>query len=498
MSKKSFKESKEQLYSLAHLAIKKIYENKYLNQQIFQHQNQISSIKTFFIKCSSLEGDKKMKIKLIFDEIKKIHDLLESSNKILKEEKNKLSKKINGYIDEIISEDSLEKQNLKQTQKDNLILESMLKEKDSQILKISNKLKISKKLFHYYDKKERKINQNIALYYLYNNLDILSKDLNKELVYFNYFKNKCTKNNNKKKVLSIKIQLFKDILKKFEEIAKKKDISKIYSEDEQNSIIEEYLDLNNQKNSNIKSKTKINILTVSQLFDINNDEGKEEEIIDEELHSDDEVIFEQKIKQQNKITNNDNIKKIKAQIPRVDLSQIEFNKKKVINEADLYSLANRKFQAQNIDGKINEMKIKNKEIIQKLKNNTKKLKAIKNFVIDTKKNYQLLKPLKIKSSLIDFEGNNDFNNNEKGGEFNEIEEIKEEENEFDNEENDDNLVEDNYLNNDTIEYTQTSISNRKKNKINNKKKINNYSIKKKVKITQNIKIKRKAKRAKSK
>ena len=182
----------------------------------------------------------------------------------------------------------------------------------------------------------------------------------------------------------------------------------------------------------------------------------------------------------------------------MDLSQIEFNKKKVINEADLYSLANRKFQAQNIDGKINEMKIKNKEIIQKLKNNTKKLKAIKNFVIDTKKNYQLLKPLKIKSSLIDFEGNNDFNNNEKGGEFNEIEEIKEEENEFDNEENDDNLVEDNYLNNDTIEYTQTSISNRKKNKINNKKKINNYSIKKKVKIKQNIKIKRKAKRAKSK
>ena len=43
--------------------------------------------------------------------------------------------------------------------------------------------------------------------------------------------------------------------------------------------------------------TKIDLLTVSQLFDVNNDEGKSEAIIDDELHSDDEVIFEQKVKQ---------------------------------------------------------------------------------------------------------------------------------------------------------------------------------------------------------
>lgn len=278
---KSFKESKEQLYSLAQLATKKIYENKYLSQQIMEYEKQINLIKGFLIKCSAFEVDKKINIKLIFEEIKKMHDLLESSNKILIEEKNNLSQKINSYIDKIFSEDSINKQNLKNAQKDNLILESLLKEKDSQIMKINNKIKEkSKNIFCFYDKKEKIVKKSLALKYSYYALTVSSKNLNKELVYFNFFKNICKKYNLKKEALSKKIKLLKEIIKNFEKVAKQKDISKIFSEDEQNSIIEDYFDLNNQKSLKINSEKKINFLTVSQLFDINNNEGKAEEIID--------------------------------------------------------------------------------------------------------------------------------------------------------------------------------------------------------------------------
>ena len=96
--------------------------------------------------------------------------------------------------------------------------------------------------------------------------------------------------------------------------------SKKYKEDEQdenNNKLKEYLDINAQKSERQKLESKINILTVSELFDVNYNEGKNEEIIDEELHSVDEVIFEPKIKQQNKISKNENLKKPNPQSPKI-------------------------------------------------------------------------------------------------------------------------------------------------------------------------------------
>ena len=52
--------------------------------------------------------------------------------------------------------------------------------------------------------------------------------------------------------------------------------------------------------------------------------------------------------------------KIRKQVPRINLSQIEFNKQKIMNEADLYSDQRRKFNMQNIDENIKTMKKKKK------------------------------------------------------------------------------------------------------------------------------------------
>ena len=120
-----------------------------------------------------------------------------------------------------------------------------------------------------------------------------------------------------------------------------------------------------QKEKN-KERKKINILNVDELLDIGNIEVEDEEIIDNELNSDDEVFFENKIKQKKKIKT-DFLSNLKKEVPSINLSQIEFNKLKVINDADAYSLQKRNFEQGNINGKIRNMKKQIKNLEKKMK-----------------------------------------------------------------------------------------------------------------------------------
>jgi hypothetical protein len=152
-------------------------------------------------------------------------------------------------------------------------------------------------------------------------------------------------------------------------------------------------------NKNKKNKkSKINFLTVDELFDVNNHEGKEEAIIDDELHSDEETTFEIKIKPLKKIGIH-YIPKIRKQVPIINLSQIEYNKQKIMNEADLYSLQKRKYKNQNVEENIKTMQKKVKKFKNKCKLNKKKMEAFENYAKNIENNYKVLKPLKIQSSL---------------------------------------------------------------------------------------------------
>ena len=152
------------------------------------------------------------------------------------------------------------------------------------------------------------------------------------------------------------------------------------------------------KNNNKSSKSIKNFLTVDELFDVNNHEGKSEAIIDDELHSDDETVFEIKVKPLKKVSIH-YIPKIKSQVPKINLAQIEFNKQKVMNEADLYSLQRRNFKMQNLDENIKTMKKKVKKMKHICKINKKKVISFENFSKNMENNYKALKPLKIQSSL---------------------------------------------------------------------------------------------------
>ena len=160
-----------------------------------------------------------------------------------------------------------------------------------------------------------------------------------------------------------------------------------------------FLTTENKKNLiQSKKNQKINIPKFEELFDLENNEGEKEAIIDDELHSDDEVVFEAKIKSKKKIII-DYLPKIKKEVPNLYLSQIEFNKSKVMNEADLYSYQRRKFQTQNVDENIKMMRKKLKIIKRRCKKNEEKYEALQNFIKECENDYNRLKSIKVQMSV---------------------------------------------------------------------------------------------------
>ena len=138
--------------------------------------------------------------------------------------------------------------------------------------------------------------------------------------------------------------------------------------------------------------------TVEELFDISNEEGEKEKIIDDELHSDDESVFANKIKQtiQLSVKYLDNVKKT---IPNINLKQIEYNKLKIVGEADLYSLERRKYKSQNINANIKELKKKIEKMTDKLNVIQQKEKVMKDYIDKIQDNYDSLKPIVAQSSV---------------------------------------------------------------------------------------------------
>ena len=449
MKEKQKKESKQQIQSLAEMAINKIYENKFLEEQKERYTKQINFIKNILINNAKLEKNDYSKNNLILiEKIKDFYNSLVSSKYELEKEKKKLYNKLSSYKDNLLNDHSINKQSLANIQLDNLLLTYQLKEKDDIIKMLSKSIESQKDSQYFKEpKREVSVNNKWGEYYMQVNLNNTSEKMMSENQNFISFNNKCYKKEKEKNKINEKKKYFNDVIKYFENYLCKnssndKDISsniiknnnkknikdkksvlekkmltktmiltndnelslfdqkednlfgenllidkekkkaeEIHDDDDKNITVnqnnlytsvlvdnqnyeslfkyysQDIMDKNN-KNSKNNKKQKMNFLTVDELFDVNNIEGKSEAIIDDELHSDDEVVFEKKIKPLKKISIH-YLPKIKGQVPKINLSQIEFNKKKVMNEADLYSMQRRKFQMDNLDENIRTMKKKN-------------------------------------------------------------------------------------------------------------------------------------------
>lgn len=490
MKEKQKKESKQQIQSLAELAINKIYENKFLEEQKERYTKQINFIKSILINNSKLENiDNSKKNLILMEKIKDFYNSLVSSNYNLEKEKKKLYNKLSTYKDDLLNDHSINKQSLTNIQLDNLILTYQLKEKDDIIKGLNNSIE-SQKNSQYFKEPKRivSVNNKWGEYYLQLNLNNSSEKMMSESQNFISFWNKCYKKEKEKNKINEKMDYFNNIIKYFKNYLNKDSFKEEYVNsnifknnnkknvrdkknskekqmltktmiltndnelslfdqkennlfgenlliDEEMKKAEEKIDVtvqnnnsNNEtnfatsvfvdsqnyeslfkkysqdiigkKNKNIKNnkKKKINFLTVDELFDVNNHEGKSEAIIDDELHSDDEIVFEKKIKPLKKISIH-YMPKIKGQVPKINLSQIEFNKKKVMNEADLYSMQRRKFQMDNVDENIRTMKKKIKKMKHRCKLNKKKVIIFEKYIKNMESNYKILKPLKFQSSL---------------------------------------------------------------------------------------------------
>ena len=485
MKKSSKKQKrKEQIISLAGEAKNKINQNRILSAQIDNYNNHIKLIKSFMNKYSennklteSLSNDNtnSKKNKFIKDEFKNYYQQLKQSVEELREATKKIKQKYETNNDIYFDDSDGDNLNYKQIQVDAFILSYSLEQKINIIKKLKESIHFSKDYNIFREpKRETLINTKYSEDYI----DDINQENQRYCLYeikqFNKYYNKCQKKIKKINNCKNKINLFKQIIKYFDQINNEKTknnktISSINTKNNNKNIINSnkivknkkiitkknyksendnnfyntinpntYGNLNNDDfgnnledlntyetdqtfnfgknlNNNLLSLTnnsiknnskknesknlkKINLPTVEELFDLTNNEGEKEAIIDDELHSDEEIVFETKIKPKKKI-NVDYLPKIKKEIPNLYLSQIEFNKSKVMNEADLYSYQRRKFQMQNVDENIKMMKKKIKIIKRRCKINEKKYETIQNFAKECENDYNRLKAIKVQMSM---------------------------------------------------------------------------------------------------
>ena len=214
----------------------------------------------------------------------------------------------------------------------------------------------------------------------------------------------------KLKSISVNPMLMQDL-----EFNNKDNNDNIINEDTNYSTDKKYFDLENKKalsaenraTKKIKKAQKNNIiiqtfLNLEELFESNdseNDKDDEGILIESVIHSDDDTTLEERVKPKSSLSKTYN-ERILKQIPNINLSLIEFNKLKVYQEIDLYSLQRRNYKGQNIEDNIKTMKKKYKKLKIKERLNYKKEKAMKKFIDDLRNKYILYKKIRTKSSAL--------------------------------------------------------------------------------------------------
>ena len=202
-----------------------------------------------------------------------------------------------------------------------------------------------------------------------------------------------------------------------------------------NFLTNKALSAENRKTKKIKNKKNIkndkiiqSFQNLEELFGSSNSENEQEEIIiDTVIHSDDETTLENKIIPKKSLSGT-YLQEIQSKIPKINLDLIEFNKLKVFQEIDLYSLQRRNYKNMSVDDNINMLKKKIKKIKKKININSKKVEAMKKFIDDLKNKYILYKRIKTKSSAINSKVN--YIANHEIIDLNQVEEEDNEDNDY--------------------------------------------------------------------
>ena len=231
--------------------------------------------------------------------------------------------------------------------------------------------------------KERIIKYNEQIQNIENNIDILKNCMRAKDEILNYSNNIQDEKEQEIKVDKIDLKKSHNLMI-YNTTGFKRSVNKNYQEDNKSDPGSD-----DRKSRKDKNKEENKLITefkkIEDLFELSDFELEKENLIDDDLNSDDDNFFESKIIQPIKL-NEYHYEEIQKEIPIINLAQIEYNKMKIVKEDDLYSLQRRKYKSQNIDNLIKEERRTKEKLEQRLELLKKKEKLMNEYIIEIKNN----------------------------------------------------------------------------------------------------------------
>ena len=384
----------ENIDSLASKANEIMAENKYYHKKLSLYEKYINMTKDVITNILS-KNDTESAIEFFNKYIEEIQKDYDNMNKLY--EKNEL-REYNELIETCFNETMMGKPYLNNEKKKQFLNEYEKMEKDDIIKDLKRSIKKSKE-FQLFREPTRYtlIEMKEGAKEIEKTTNELQQNMLYELKKCNKFKERIIKYNEQMKEIEKNIDILKDYMKHKNPEDKKgnNNHKKKYKEDNNGQGGSE----ERKKKRRSKSKSTEKFQKIEYLFEISDVENDKENIIYDELNSDEEIVFQNKIKQPIKLTEL-YFDEIKKEIPEINLAQIQYNKMKEIKEDDLYSIQRRKYKNQNLDNNIKELKkdIEKKE--QQIELIQKKERAMKEYIEKVEKTYSDLKKYSRKKTSV--------------------------------------------------------------------------------------------------
>jgi hypothetical protein len=430
-------EESKKIKILADTANKRMTINKYLHKKLEIYQNYNKLTKEIMNKCFT---EKKELPLVLFNNYTKT---IQNDYEKIKKDYDNIYSKFNSLLEECRSEVSMGKPVLDQKKNEEFKMEYLIIQKEDIINSLKESITLSKQYRLYREpkrdifvniKKGNKLSEKTA--------NILRQTVLKECKKCNKFDNNIKLYNSKIIGISRNIELLRKYIEVHQNFASRNHNSdkilgrfenygmtinlgkKLYIEDKSCKNSDENRGCHTSR-KNKRNETILQFIRVENLFDLPSEESEDEKIVDDELHSDDEIILEGKRKFPKQLSTS-YLSEIKKTIPQFNFKQINFNKGKMNGEVDIYSLQRRKkYKSQNIDIQIKEQKKMIDKITYKLEVLKQKESIMKDFVKKLKDKYDEIKSMIYQTTVSniateDFiikslgkcfnEGDNDSNN----------------------------------------------------------------------------------------
>ena len=382
----------DNLNNLASEANEIMAENKYYYKKLSLYEKYITMTKDVITKLFS-NKDTESALECFDKYIEEIQKDYDNMNKLYEE---KELPEYNNLIDSCFSEIALGKPILEKERNTKFYLEYSKLEKDDIIKDLKRSIKKSKE-FQLFREPSRYtlIKMKEGAKEIEKTTNELQQNMLYELKKCNKFKERIIKYN-----------------KQIEEIEKNIDILKNHDKpkESESNISIDYNEIKSEGGSEDRKKKKNErkkrgeaiipeFQKIEDLFEISDVETDKENMIYDELNSDEEIVFSTKIKQPIKLTEF-HFDDVKKEVPEINLAQIEYNKMKVVKEDDLYSLQRRKYKSQNIDNNIKELKKDIEKLEQQIELIKQKEKVMKDYIEKVKKKYLELRKFSKRNTSV--------------------------------------------------------------------------------------------------